>query len=69
MKLDGEVLNELFRRGILKDKGLKKINIINYYESRSLANKRHAVKETATRFNCSPQYIHKVLKDDKSPLK
>jgi len=63
IKLDGEGLNELYKRGVINHKVIKKINIINYYESRAInGTKRHAVRDTARRFNCSVQNIYRVIK-------
>lgn len=64
IKLDGDGLNELYRRGIINNSTLKKINIVNYYESQS--DKKHAIRNTATRFNCTVQNVHRILKNKKS---
>jgi Mor family transcriptional regulator len=62
LKLDGEGLNELYKRGVINSKQLKKINIINYYEARAGSSKRHAVRDTAKRFGCTVQNIYRVIK-------
>ena len=64
IKLDGEGLNELFKRGIINEKALKKINIVNYYESQP--DRKHAIKKTADRFNCTVQNVHRILKNKRS---
>lgn len=65
MKLDGETIQELYKRGLLTEKAVKHINIVNSVEALKKSDPKHAISRTARKFNCSRQNIYAVLKKNR----
>lgn len=61
MKLDGETIQELYKRGILTEKSIRVVNIWNHYELLKSQGIQGAAIKTANKFGITKQKLNAIL--------